>query len=94
MRGESMSQIVTRNEIHSKLTSIFRSVFDDDTITLSPATNADDIEEWDSLNQIKIILACEQVFKVKLNARKVNTFANVGQMIDYLDGVLKEEKQI
>jgi acyl carrier protein len=89
-----VSQIVTRDEIHSKLTEIFRSIFDDDSITLSPATNADDIEEWDSLNQIKIILACEQVFKVKLNARKVNTLENVGQMIDYLDGMLKAEQMI
>jgi acyl carrier protein len=77
---------VTNEEIHAKLTDIFRSVFDDDSIVLSPTTNADDIEEWDSLNQIKIILACEQVFKTKLNARKVNTLENVGQMIDYLAG--------
>jgi acyl carrier protein len=79
---------VTNEEIHAKLTDIFRSVFDDDGIVLSPTTNADDIEEWDSLNQIKIILACEQVFKTKLNARKVNTLENVGQMIDYLAGEL------
>jgi acyl carrier protein len=80
---------VTDEEIMTKLTDIFRSVFDDDSIVLTPASTADDIEEWDSLNQIKIILACEQVFKVKLNARKVNTLENVGQMIDYLSGALK-----
>ena len=79
---------MTNDEIHAKLTDIFRSVFDDDGIVLSASTNADDIEEWDSLNQIKIILACEQVFKTKLNARKVNTLENVGQMIDYLAGEL------
>ena len=83
-----MSARVTRDEIHSKLTSVFRSIFDDDSIVLTATTSADDIEEWDSLNQIKIILACEQVFNVKLNSRKVNTLANVGQMEDYLDGVL------
>jgi acyl carrier protein len=83
-----MSQIATRDEILSKLTEIFRSIFDDDSINLSEASNANDIEEWDSLNQIKIILACEQVFKVKLNARKVSTLENVGQMMNYLDAVL------
>jgi acyl carrier protein len=80
---------VTSDEITTKLQDIFRSVFDDDTIVLSSATNADDIEEWDSLNQIKIILACEQVFKIKLNARKVNTLENVGQMTDYIATTLR-----
>jgi acyl carrier protein len=81
---------MTDEEIQAKLTNVFRTVFDDDAIVLTPATTADDIEEWDSLNQIKIILACEQVFRVKLNARKINTLENVGQMIDYLSGALKQ----
>jgi acyl carrier protein len=76
---------VTRDQIMEQLTQIFRSVFDDDAIRLTASTSANDIEEWDSLNQIKIILACEHSFKVKLNARKVNTLENVGQMIDYLE---------
>jgi acyl carrier protein len=76
---------LTRDQIMERLTQIFRSVFDDDAIKLMASTNANDIEEWDSLNQIKIILACEHAFKVKLNARKVNTLENVGQMIDYLE---------
>jgi acyl carrier protein len=76
---------LTRDEIMEQLTQVFRSVFDDDNIRLTPSTGAADIEEWDSLNQIKIILACEHSFKIKLNARKVNTLENVGQMIDYLD---------
>jgi len=75
---------LNREEITRKLTEVFRSVFDDDTIVLTPQTTSDDIEEWDSLNQIKIILAAEQVFGLKLNARKINVLTNVGQMIDYL----------
>lgn len=81
---------MTTEEIQSRLTDVFRSIFDDDSIVLFATTNADDIEEWDSLNQIKIILACEQIFKVKLNARKVNTLENVGQMIDYLSQAVKD----
>jgi acyl carrier protein len=79
---------LTRDEIMEQLTKVFRSVFDDDSIRLKPSTGAADIEEWDSLNQIKIILACEHSFKIKLNARKVNTLENVGQMIDYLENEL------
>ena len=76
---------MTREQIMEQLVQIFRSVFDDDSIRLTASTNTNDIEEWDSLNQIKIILACEHTFKAKLNARKVNTLENVGQMLDYLE---------
>ena len=57
---------------------------DDETIVLSHSTNASDIEEWDSLNQIKIILACEKAFGVRLNARDINLLENVGAMIEHL----------
>lgn len=77
---------MTSQEAMEKLTAVFRSVFDDDTIVLAAETTAADIEEWDSLNQIKIILACEKAFQLKLNARKINTLENVGQMIDYVRG--------
>ncbi len=75
---------MTSQEAIEKLTAVFRSVFDDDSIILTPETTSEDIEEWDSLNQIKIILACEKSFRLKLNARKINTLENVGQMIDYV----------
>jgi acyl carrier protein len=68
-----------------QLTQIFRSVYDDDTMKLTASSNANDIEEWDSLNQIKIILACEHAFKIKFNPRKISTLENVGQMLDYLE---------
>ena len=75
---------MTREDVRLRLQGIFQKVFDDDTIELSDATTADDIEEWDSLNQIKIILAAEESFGASLNARKIGTFENVGEMIDYL----------
>lgn len=75
---------MTREDVRIRLQGIFQKVFDDDSIELSDATTADDIEEWDSLNQIKIILAAEEVFGESLNARKIGTFENVGDMIDYL----------
>lgn len=87
-----MSEVMTKDEILAQLTGIFRSIFDDDGINLTRATNANDIEEWDSLNQIKIILACEQVFKLKLNARKISTLENVGQMSDYLEEMLTGQR--
>ncbi len=78
MSGTSMDQILER------LTNVFQDVFDDDSIVLTENSTADDIEEWDSLNQIKIILACEKEFNIKLNARDINTLENVGAMLDHL----------
>ena len=75
---------MTREEVRLRLQGIFQKVFDDESIVISDATTADDIEEWDSLNQIKIILAAEEAFGESLNARKIGTFENVGDMIDYL----------
>ena len=75
----------SRKRALEKLTQIFRDIFDDDEIVLTKNSSASDIEEWDSLNQIKIILACEKAFGIKLNARDINTLENVGAMLDHLD---------
>ena len=55
-----------------------------DDIVLTLESTADDIEEWDSLNQIKIILECEKFFQVKLKARDIRSLNNVGEMVDHL----------
>jgi len=78
MNETSMDQILER------LTNVFQDVFDDGSIVLTENSTADDIEEWDSLNQIKIILACEKEFDIKLNARDINTLENVGAMLEHL----------
>ena len=66
------------------LTVIFQEIFDDDDISLKRATTARDIEEWDSLNQIKIILACEKTFDVHLKPREISAMENIGDMVDHL----------
>ena len=78
---------LTQEQILEKLTLVFRDVLDDNTLSLSPYTTASDIEEWDSLSQIKIILACEKMFDIRLNARDINTLENVGAMLDHLHGL-------
>ncbi len=80
---------MTREDVRLRLQGVFRKIFDDETIELTNAMTADDVEEWDSLNQIKIILAAEEAFGLSLNARKIGTFENVGDMIDYLEEVVQ-----
>jgi acyl carrier protein len=71
-------------EALAALTEVFRDVFDDQEIVLARGTTAADIEEWDSLNQVRLLLACEKRFGVRLRPRDINALANVGEMVDHL----------
>ena len=79
---------MSRDDILATLTRVFREVFDDDSIVLTPTTTAADIEEWDSLNQIKIILACERAFGLRLKPRDVNALDDIGAMVDHVADLL------
>lgn len=67
-------------EIITQVTSIFRDVLDDDGIVLNESTTAADVEEWDSLNHIQLIVAIEKHFKVKFTSVEISGFKNVGEM--------------
>jgi acyl carrier protein len=75
-------------EIKERLTDIFRDVFDDDSIEINDAMTAKDIEEWDSLNHINLIVAVEGAFKVKFTTKEVTNLANVGEFIALIAGKL------
>ena len=72
------------DQVKPRLTRVFREVFDDETIELADATTADDIDEWDSLSHITLVLAVEREFGVKLKAAEVGSLADVGAMIRLL----------
>ena len=57
--------------LKNKLEEIFRETFDDETISLNDEMSADDIENWDSLNHVKLILACEETFNIKFETQKL-----------------------
>ncbi|MDO4219296.1 MAG: acyl carrier protein [Synergistaceae bacterium] len=75
---------MTREEIFEKLNEVFREVFDDDEIMVSDGTTANDIEDWDSLEHINLIVAVEKKFSIKFNMGEVNKFKNVGEMVDII----------
>ena len=51
---------MTREEVFDKLNEVFRDVFDDDSISVTDSTNSDDIEDWDSLSHINLVVAVEK----------------------------------
>ncbi|MBR1691224.1 MAG: acyl carrier protein [Lachnospiraceae bacterium] len=75
---------MTREEVFDKLNEIFREYFDDEEITLSDETTADDIEDWDSLEHINLIVAVEKAFGMKFTMGEVTTMKNVGAMADLI----------
>lgn len=73
---------MSREEVYEQLNEVFRDVFDDEDITVNDVTTADDIEDWDSLEHINLIVAVEKKFNLKFNMGEVNKFKNVGEMVD------------
>jgi acyl carrier protein len=69
-------------QILGEVQAIFREVLDNEEIVLQSATTADDIEEWDSLTHIQLIVAIEKHFKIRFTSREILSWQNVGQLID------------
>lgn len=78
---------MTDAEIYDALNAVFRQVLEDDTITLTPQTTADDVEGWDSMNHIFIVVELEKVFGVKFQAAEMEELKNVGE----LAGLVKQK---
>ncbi len=73
-----------RQAVYDKLTAVFRDVFDEDDLVLTPETTADDVEGWDSLTHIRLVLAVSKAFGLKFSASEVGGFKNVGEFADVI----------
>ena len=72
------------SEIYQKLTDVFHDVFDDDSIHVRPELTADDVDEWDSLSHIRLVLTAEKAFKVKFSAAEIGKLKNVGEFAELI----------
>jgi acyl carrier protein len=68
-------------EIIDRLQALFITVFDNDSIRVTPQLTADDVDEWDSLSHINLMIAIELEFGVEFDPSEIQTFANVGELI-------------
>jgi len=71
-----------KSQILDEVQAIFREVLDNEEIVLANETTADDIEEWDSLTHIQLIVAIEKHFKIKFTSKEILSWQNVGQLVD------------
>jgi acyl carrier protein len=78
-----------RQDIFSKINEIMRDIFDEETLVASDETNADDIDDWDSANHIRLMVAIEEAFHIEFNSEEVTAPENVGELVDLVASKLK-----
>ena len=74
-----------------KLNAIFCEVFDDDEIKIHPAMTANDVDGWDSLSHVNLIVALEAKFGIRFAQKDLLTFKNVGDLLNCIDKRLAEK---
>lgn len=76
------------SELYEKLTAVFRDVFDDEDLTPTPEMTADDVEEWDSLSHIRLMLSVEKAFGVRFSTVELGGLKKVGDLASLVEGKL------
>lgn len=71
-----------RNEILKQTQDIFREIFNRSEMTISEDTSPADVDEWDSLNHIQIVVGLEKKFKIKFTSVELQSWRNVGDIIN------------
>ena len=68
-------------DIYAKLTTVFYDVFDDDSINVTSGLSARDVDDWDSLTHIRLMVTVEKAFKVKFSTPEIGKLKNVGDLV-------------
>jgi acyl carrier protein len=72
---------MNESDIYAQLREIFEEVFDDDSIVVTPALSAKDVDGWDSLTHIRLILTVEKAFRVKFSTSEIGKMGTVGDLV-------------
>ena len=74
-----------RNEILERVQEVFRDELELDDLELNDETTADDVEEWDSLSHVQLVVALEKAFAIKFSSREILSWDNVGDLVDCIE---------
>jgi len=72
-------------QIYTRLSAIFQEVFDEDAIKITPQLSAKDVDGWDSLTHIRLILSIEKAFKIKFSTSEIGKLENVGDLVALIE---------
>ena len=78
------------SDILDKLQPIFQDIFEDDELLITVESNADTVEDWDSLAHIVLIFTIEQEFEIKFALGELEAMKNVGDMVELMQTKLSE----
>jgi len=78
-------------DITEKLTEVFQEVFDDESLVLHEDLTADDVDEWDSLSHVNLMIAIEIAFGIEFNQSEIQNFANVGELMQCIESKLTDQ---
>lgn len=68
-------------QIYVRLTEVFEDVFDEDSIVVTPELSAKDVDGWDSMTHIRLMLTVEKAFKIKFSTSEIGKLENVGDLV-------------
>ena len=71
-----------RSDILAKVQEVFRDALEVEDLVLTDETTADDVEEWDSLSHVQLVVALEKAFGIKFTSREILSWDNVGDLVD------------
>jgi acyl carrier protein len=71
-----------RSDILAKVQEVFRDELEVEDLVLTDETTADDVEEWDSLSHVQLVVALEKAFGIKFTSREILSWDNVGDLVD------------
>ena len=80
---------MTRNEIKAKVADLLGDITDQDGLVLTDDTVASDVDEWDSMNHVKLILALESELNIRFEADEVSAPESVGSLVDLIASKLQ-----
>jgi acyl carrier protein len=69
-------------DILKQVNDIFIDILDNDDIVLTYESSAKDVDDWDSLNHIQLVVAIEKAFKIRFTSQEIQRWKNVGEMLD------------
>ena len=71
-----------RSEILQQINAIFIDTLDNEDVVIEEATQATDVDEWDSLTHIQLVVAIEKHFKIRFTSKEIQSWNNVGEMLN------------
>jgi len=77
----------SKNDVIAQMNDIFRDVLDNDDLEINAETTASDVEDWDSLSHIQLVVAIEKHFRIRFTTAEITAYKNVGEMAE---GILKK----